>query len=421
MSSRERREVSAPSADRPLEIPAPSGGKLSLPFELLIALRYLTAKRKQAFISIISAISVLGVVVGVMALMVALGLMTGLQKEIRSKILGTTAHISLFRSHVLGAAPAVYGKGIVASVGGGSALATFKGIVPDVEKTVTDIGSQVEGGSLDALAAPSPDGLAPMLLGRELAGQIGVGPGDIVSVTSPRGRLSPMGLLPVVTKFRVAGLVHSGLFEFDAGWAYMPMATAQRLFVEDDRASLVELRVDDIYAVRRIADEVRAALGDDYLASNWIDLNQSLFSALWLEKMAIGVTIGLIVMVAALNIVATLILMVMEKHKDIAILVSMGASRGAVTRIFMLQGTIIGAAGTAAGAVLGWAACQVLDHFRLLRVPVDVYQISYVPFTLLPGDAAVVVAGAILTCFLATLHPARAAARLDPAEALRYE
>jgi len=428
------------SADRPLTLSAPSAGRFSLPFELLIALRYLTAKRKQAFISIISAISVLGVVVGVMALMVALGLMTGLQKEIRSKILGTTAHISLFRSrgqgfddyrqvvvraqrlpHVLGAAPAVYGKGIVASGGGGSALATFKGIVPDVEKTVTDIGSQVEGGSLEDLAAPSPDGLAPILLGRELAAQIGVGPGDIVSVTSPRGRLSPMGLLPVVTKFRVAGLVHSGLFEFDAGWAYMPMATAQRLFVEDDRASLVELRVDDIYAVRKIADEVRAALGDDYLASNWIDLNQSLFSALWLEKMAIGITIGLIVMVAALNIVATLILMVMEKHKDIAILVSMGASRGAVTRIFMLQGTIIGAAGTAAGAVLGWAACQVLDHFRLLRVPVDVYQISYVPFTLLPGDAAVVVAGAILTCFLATLHPARAAARLDPAEALRYE
>jgi len=428
------------SADRPLTLSAPSAGRFSLPFELLIALRYLTAKRKQAFISIISAISVLGVVVGVMALMVALGLMTGLQKEIRSKILGTTAHISLFRSrgqgfddyrqvvvraqrlpHVLGAAPAVYGKGIVASGGGGSALATFKGIVPDVEKTVTDIGSQVEGGSLEDLAAPSPDGLAPILLGRELAAQIGVGPGDIVSVTSPRGRLSPMGLLPVVTKFRVAGLVHSGLFEFDAGWAYMPMATAQRLFVEDDRASLVELRVDDIYAVRKIADEVRAALGDDYLASNWIDLNQSLFSALWLEKMAIGITIGLIVMVAALNIVATLILMVMEKHKDIAILVSMGASRGAVTRIFMLQGTIIGAAGTAAGAVLGWAACQVLDHFRLLRVPVDVYQISYVPFTLLPGDATVVVAGAILTCFLATLHPARAAARLDPAEALRYE
>jgi lipoprotein-releasing system permease protein len=410
-----------------------------LPYELLIALRYLTAKRKQAFISIISAISVLGVVVGVMALMVALGLMTGLQKEIRSKILGTTSHISLFRSrgegfddyrqvvervrrlpHVLGAAPAVYGKGIVASAAG-SDLATFKGIVPAEERTVTDIGSQVEGGSLEALGAPSSDGLPPILLGHELASKLGVGPGDIVTVTSPRGRLSPMGLLPLVSKFKVAGVVRSGLYEFDAGWAYMSLPAAQRLFSEGDRASLVELRVDDIYAVRRISTEIRAALGDEYIPSNWIDLNQSLFSALWLEKMAIGITIGLIVMVAALNIVATLILMVMEKHKDIAILVSMGASRGAVTRIFMLQGTIIGAAGTLAGAILGWAACQVLDRFRLLQVPVDVYQISYVPFTLLAGDAATVVVGAVLICFLATVHPARAAARLDPAEALRNE
>ena len=410
-----------------------------MPYELLIALRYLTAKRKQAFISIISAISVLGVVVGVMALMVALGLMTGLQKEIRSKILGTTAHISLFRSrgegfddyrqvvqrarqlpHVLGAAPAVYGKGIVASAAG-QALATFKGIVPAEEKTVTDIALQIEGGSLDALAGPPGAVPPPILLGRELANQLGVGTGDIVNVTSPRGRLSPMGVMPRMTKFRVVGLVRSGLFEFDNGWAYMSLQDAQRLFIEDDRASLVELRVDDIYAVRSIAREIKEALGDGYLASNWIDLNQSLFSALWLEKMAIGITIGLIVMVAALNIVATLILMVMEKHKDIAILVSMGASRGAVTRIFMLQGTIIGAAGTAMGAVLGWGACQVLDRYRVLQVPVDVYQISYVPFTLLPGDAAIVVVGALLTCFLATIHPARGASRLDPAEALRYE
>lgn len=410
-----------------------------MPYELLIALRYLTAKRKQAFISIISAISVLGVVVGVMALMVALGLMTGLQKEIRSKILGTTAHISLFRSrgegfddyrqvvqrarqlpHVLGAAPAVYGKGIVASAAG-QALATFKGIVPAEEKTVTDIALQIEGGSLDALAGPPGAVPPPILLGRELANQLGVGTGDIVNVTSPRGRLSPMGVMPRMTKFRVVGLVRSGLFEFDNGWAYMSLGDAQRLFIEDDRASLVELRVDDIYAVRSIAREIKEALGDGYLASNWIDLNQSLFSALWLEKMAIGITIGLIVMVAALNIVATLILMVMEKHKDIAILVSMGASRGAVTRIFMLQGTIIGAAGTAMGAVLGWGACQVLDRYRVLQVPVDVYQISYVPFTLLPGDAAIVVVGALLTCFLATIHPARGASRLDPAEALRYE
>ena len=411
-----------------------------MPFELRIALRYLTARRKQAFISVISAISVLGVVVGVMALMVALGLMTGLQREIRSKILGATAHISIFRSgnepfdnyrdvvtkvrkvpRVLGAAPTVYGKGLMMTAGG-SAVATIKGVVPAQERTVTDLASQVEEGQLDALDHVAEGSLPPVLLGRDLASTLGVGVGDVVSVTSPNGRLSPYGMVPSVKKFRVAGTVHSGLYEFDAQWAYIPLAVAQRLFTEgSDSASLVEVRIDDIYAVKEVAPHIVAALGEGHLTTDWIMMNQSLFSALWLEKVAIGITIGLIVMVAALNIVATLILLVMEKHKDIAILVSMGASRGAVTRIFMLQGTVIGAIGTMTGAVLGWGLCRVLDHYKLIRVPVDVYQISYVPFTLLPLDAATVIVGAVLICFLATIHPARGASRLDPAEALRYE
>jgi lipoprotein-releasing system permease protein len=411
-----------------------------MPFELRIALRYLTARRKQAFISVISAISVLGVVVGVMALMVALGLMTGLQREIRSKILGATAHISIFRSgnepfdnyrevvakvrtvpHVLGSAPTVYGKGLMITAGG-SAVATLKGIVPAMERSVTDLASQVEEGQLDALVRTDAGSLPPILLGRDLASTLGVGVGDVVTVTSPEGRLSPLGMLPRVTKFRVAGTVHSGLYEFDSQWAYVPLSVAQRLFTGgSDSASLVEVRLDDIYAVRAVAPHILAALGDGYLTTDWIMMNQSLFSALWLEKVAIGITIGLIVMVAALNIVATLILLVMEKHKDIAILVSMGASRGAITRIFMLQGTVIGALGTLTGAVLGWGLCRVLDHYKLIRVPVDVYQVSYVPFTLLPLDAATVIVGAVLICFLATIHPARGASRLDPAEALRYE
>jgi lipoprotein-releasing system permease protein len=411
-----------------------------MPFELRIALRYLTARRKQAFISVISAISVLGVVVGVMALMVALGLMTGLQREIRSKILGATAHISIFRSgnepfdnyrevvtkartvpHVLGAAPTVYGKGLMMTAGG-SAVATLKGVVPAQERTVTDLASQIEEGQLDALDNVAEGSLPPVLLGRDLASTLGVGVGDVVSVTSPNGRLSPYGMVPSIKKFRVAGTVHSGLYEFDAQWAYIPLAVAQRLFTEgSDSASLVEVRIDDIYAVKEVAPRIVAAVGQGYLPTDWIMMNQSLFSALWLEKVAIGITIGLIVMVAALHIVATLILLVMEKPKDIAILVSMGASRGAITRIFMLQGTVIGAMGTLTGSVLGWALCRVLDHYKLIRVPVDVYQISYVPFTLLPLDAATVIVGAVLICFLATIHPARGASRLDPAEALRYE
>jgi len=411
-----------------------------MPFELRIALRYLTARRKQAFISVISAISVLGVVVGVMALMVALGLMTGLQREIRSKILGATAHISIFRSgnepfdnyrdvvkkaravpHVLGAAPAVYGKGLMTTPGG-SAVAMLKGVVPAEERTVTDLASQVEAGQLDALDHVTEGSLPPVLLGRDLASTLGVGVGDVVSVTSPNGRLSPYGMIPSIKKFRVAGTVYSGLYEFDAQWAYVPLSVAQRLFTEgSDSASLVEVRIDDIYAVREVAPRIVAAVGQGYITTDWIMMNQSLFSALWLEKIAIGITIGLIVMVAALNIVATLILLVMEKHKDIAILVSMGASRGAITRIFMLQGTVIGALGTLTGAVLGWGLCRVLDHYKLIRVPVDVYQVAYVPFTLLPLDAATVIVGAVLICFLATIHPARGASRLDPAEALRYE
>lgn len=411
-----------------------------MPFELRVALRYLTARRKQAFISLISAISVLGVVVGVMALLISLALMTGLQGEIRSMILGTTAHISVFRSRsegfenyreatmavrkvprVLGSAPTVYGKVLMVSPAG-SDVATIKGILPALENTVTDLAAQIATGSLRPLESESGhDGLAPVLLGLELASKLGVGVGDVVSVTSPQGRLSPMGLLPRQAKLRVVGTVKSGLYEFDSAWAYVPFAVAQRLFDKGDSATLVEVRVDDMYAVKQIAPRILAALGDGYLTTDWIEMNRSLFRALWLEKTAIAITIGLIVVVAALNIVATLVLMVMEKHKDIGILVSMGASRAQVTRIFVLQGTLIGAMGTLVGSALGVAACRVLDAYKLIRIPADVYQIDHLPFRLLPGDAAIVVVGAVIVCFLATIHPARQAARVDPAEALRYE
>jgi lipoprotein-releasing system permease protein len=407
-------------------------------FELYVALRYLTAGRRQAFVSLISIISVLGVGVGVMALFIALGLMTGLQGEIRSRILGATAHLSLYSSHggaiseyrevveavrqvprVLGSAPALYTQALLSSATG-SKPAMLKGVLPEQERTVTELALQVEDGGLEVLEDPG-ENMPPILLGRDLAISLGVRAGDIVTVTSPQGRLTPMGVLPRMAKFLVAGSVRSGLYEFDSHWAYVPLATAQRMTASGDQATLVEIRVDDMYAVAEIADAVLRALGEGYATTDWIQMNHSLFSALWLEKTAIGITIGLIVMVAALNIVATLVLMVMEKHKDIAVLVAMGASRGMVTRVFMLQGTIIGAVGTLTGALTGWGACHVLDHYKLIRLPSDVYQISFVPFTLLPGDAALVVGGALLTCFLATIHPALGAARLDPAQALGYE
>ncbi len=409
-----------------------------MPWELRVALRYLTARRKQAFISLISAVAVAGVAVGVMALFVALGLMTGLQSEIRNRILGATAHVSIFRERgepigdyagvvrrargvpgVAGAAPAMYGKVLLTSATS-SAVATLKGIVPAEEKTVTDVVAKVREGPLAGFEAPA-EGPAPALLGAALADQLNVAAGDVVTVTSPRGRLSPIGLLPRVTRVRVAGTVRTGLYEFDAAWAYVPLAAAERLFDADDSRTLVEVRLDDLFAVKRAAKDLAAALGPGYVTTDWVQMNGSLFSALWIEKMAIGITIGLIVAVAALNIVATLVLMVMEKHKDIAILVSMGASRRSIMRIFMLQGTIIGAVGTTLGGLLGWSVCAVLDRYRLIRIPEDVYQIAWVPFRLLPVDAAVVLAGALLVCFLATLYPARGAARLDPAESLRYD
>jgi lipoprotein-releasing system permease protein len=409
-----------------------------LPWELRVALRYLTARRKQAFISLISAVAVVGVAVGVMALFIALGLMTGLQSEIRNRILGATAHLSIFRARgepledyaavvrkvravpgIAGAAPAMYGKVLLTSTSS-AAVATLKGIVPADERTVTDVVAKVREGPLASFEAPT-EGPAPVLLGAALADSLNVGVGDVVTVTSPRGRLSPIGLLPRVTRVRVAGTVRTGLYEFDAGWAYVPLAAAERLFDPSDSRMLVEVRLDDLFAVKKGAKDVLVALGDGYVTTDWVQMNGSLFSALWIEKMAIGITIGLIVAVAALNIVATLVLMVMEKHKDIAILVSMGASRASITRLFMLQGTIIGAVGTALGGLLGWTACRILDRYRLIRIPEDVYQIAWVPFRLLPGDAAVVLVGALLVCFLATLYPARGAARLDPAESLRYD
>jgi lipoprotein-releasing system permease protein len=407
---------------------------MNLPFELHVALRYLLARRKQALVSVISLISTVGVMVGVMAVIIALALTTGLQGELRDRILGSTAHIYVWKGdglrdyqaavrqlrgfpHVVGAAPAIIGIGLVSTPQGQSFI-TLKGIDPALEPSVTDIGRSMRQGSLAALT-DGGDGPPGILIGADLAKKLGVRVGDRVQLLTPEGTLSPMGMLPRSRPFAVAGIFSLGLFEFDTTYGLVTIPVAQRLTGRDE-PELIELRVDDIYRAPDVARAIMDQSAGTFLTEDWTKLNQSLFKALWLEKMAISITIGLIIMVAALNIVASLILLVMEKHRDIAILKTMGASGRSIRLIFMLQGAIIGVVGTGLGGIAGWAISTVADRYQLIRLPFDVYQVTHVPFVILPLDFVLVVVLAFLICLVATIYPSRQAAKLDPAEALRY-
>ena len=406
-----------------------------MPFELQIALRYLLAKRRQVFISVISLVSTLGVTVGVMALVIALALMTGLQQELRDRIVGSSAHVYVWKPAgitdyhaelervtsepgVVAGAPAVLGKALI--TGRDKSFITVKGIDPALEPGVTDLGGSMVSGSLDGLAPATEDDFPGIVIGRELAGTLGVRDGDLVTLVTPEGSLTPMGVMPRQRRFRVAGTFSLGLFEFDQTYGFVDLEAGMRL-AGLDRVDHLELRVADIYDAPRVADGIMNGFGGDYVTQDWADMNQSLYSALLLEKIAMGIGIGLIVAVAALNIVASLILLVMEKTRDIAILKTMGASSRSITLVFLLQGTIIGVLGTLVGATAGTLVSWVFDRYRLITIPSDVYQVSYLPFKLMPFDLAVVVVGAIVVCFVATLYPSRQAARLDPAQALRYE
>ena len=407
-----------------------------LPYELFVAVRYLLAKRKQAFISLISFISIIGVGVGVMAVLIAMALMTGLQKELRERIVGSSAHVYVFRlgdgiqdipaevakvrqvPRVIGAAPAVIGKGLL-TAGNSQSPVTVKGIDIALEPTVTDIRGAVRQGSLDGLRV-GPDDRDGIVLGIDLAKNLDVQVGDTVRLLTPDQVLSPIGPMARNRAFKVTGIFSLGLFEFDSEYALVDMAVAEHVFGRD-RPDFIQVRLDDMFAATAVAEDIQRRLGEEYATQDWAQMNRSLFSALWLEKMAISITIGLIIMVAALNIVASLVLLVMEKSRDIAILKTMGSSAASIRRIFMLQGLIIGLIGTGGGTLLGVLVIGVLDRYQLIRVPMDVYQISYVPFTLLPQDMIAVVAAALLICFVATIYPSRQAAKLDPAQALRYQ
>jgi lipoprotein-releasing system permease protein len=405
-----------------------------MPFELFVAIRYLVARRKQAFISLISFISTLGVAVGVAALIIAISLMTGLQGELRDRLLGSTSHIFVSRlgtpitnpaadvaqlrkvPHVVAAAPVVYGKALLRTART-DAYVTLKGIDPALE--VSDVRKAMQTGRLDAIIPANPDQPDGIVIGQALAKDLGVFVGDSVTVFTPEGTLSPMGVVPRTRRLKIVGLFSLGFFETDSSYGFVSLDVAKRLSGQD-YPTYIELRVDDVYRAQEVAADIHERFGKTYLAQDWTVSNGALFSALWLEKTGLAIAIGLIVMVAALNIIASLVLMVMEKSRDIAILKTMGAPARSIMIIFMLQGLLIGGAGTCIGAVLGRGLAYVLDRYRLIHIPVDVYSISYLPFRIQTGDFILVLVTAMLICFVATLYPSRQASRLDPAEALRY-
>jgi len=448
-------------------------------FELFIATRYLRAKRRQAFIGIITGISIAGVAAGVASLVVALAINNGFRQDLQQRLLGSTSHISLQRvaddgikdwpalmdrlskqPHVVAAAPAIFEQVLISS-GPRARGAVLKGMIPRYERQVGDLLNSVKEGSaapLDEQAQPiaggaesatssgesskagggarstesdSPDSLSgvaqrvaampPIVLGKDMADSLGARVGDPVLVTSPQGELTPFGMVPKYNRFRVVGIFNSGFFDYDSSWAFVRLSDAQRLFGLGDLISVIEFKVDDIYKADVISRELEDAAGKGFMATNWMEQNKALFHALRLERLVTFITIGLIVFVAALNILISLIMMVMEKTKDIAVLMSMGTRRAQVRNLFIAQGVLIGIVGTAIGLVLGYAISYAGGHYHVISLSPEVYSIDYVPFAprLLDGISVALVA--IGVSFVATLYPSWSAARILPAEALRYE
>ena len=411
-------------------------------YPLFIARRYLLARRKQAIIYIISLISVLGVIVGVAALVVVLALMTGFQDQIQAKIFGANAHLTVFsgvsgrplddvpaalsRLHacapIRAAAPVVYEKGMAQSeMNASGAAVLIKGVDPAAERSITDLASQVRG-DLAVLSLPGREGRDRAILGKDLALNLGVGPGDVVRVIIAKASVSPFVTVPRSREFEVAGVADAGFYDYDSSRVYVSLQAARRFMgLSPVQATAIEARVKDPRRVQEASRSVQAELGNAYYVNDLIRMNRTFFSALRLEKLGMSIAIGLIVLVAALNIISILVLMVMEKVRDIGVLVAMGAAPAGIRRIFLLQGLIIAAVGTAAGILLRVALAWLLDRYRLIALPVDVYFIPYVPFHIRPLDVAMVAFLTVGVSFLATLYPSWRAARLDPSEALRYE
>jgi lipoprotein-releasing system permease protein len=424
-------------------------------FELFVAARYLRAKRRQAVIGIITVISVIGVGAGVASLIIALAINNGFRQDLQDRLLGSTSHINLLRvesdgirnwqgllarlekqPHVVAGAPAIYEQ-VLISRGARAQGAVLKGISPEEERKVSDLLDSVTKGSRAALdehspsatnappaedeTTPRPASPPPIILGKDMADQLGSPVGSLVTITSPQGELTPFGIVPKYKRFKVAGIFSSGFYDYDNNWAFIRLSDAQKLFDLTDVVSVLEFKVDDIYKAPEIAEKLEAEAGKGFMSTNWMEQNRALFRALRLERVVTFITIGLIVFVAALNILISLIMMVMEKTRDIAVLVSMGAKKGQIRRIFIYQGLLIGVIGTVLGLIAGYALSWMGGHYHLVALSAEVYSIDYVPFAPRAVDGLLVAGVAIGISFIATLYPSWSAASVLPAEALRYE
>jgi len=407
-------------------------------YEAFISWRYLRSKRKGVFVSFITLISICGITLGVMALIIVLAVMTGLSGELRDKILGTHSHIMIFERggwirnhaellpkiasvpHVVGAAPFIFRQVMIQSDQTAS-KAMVKGIDAQAEQTTSDLARHVIGGALDFLEADAAVPGRGILLGKELAKTLGVAIGNTVTLIAPMQDASSRWPIPKQQMFQVSGIFDYGMYEYDSGLAYLSLTSAQDYFQTEQQVSGIEVKVDDIFVARRVAEELQKILGPIYSARDWSELNKNLFAIFGLYKKAMFLMLTLMVVVACLNIASSLILMVMEKHRDIAILKTMGASAASIMKLFVMQGLFIGLTGTGAGCLLGFIVCRVADTFHLIRLEGGVYYLNYLPFRMMPLDFTLVTVSSLVICFLATLYPARQAAKLDPAVALRCE
>lgn len=412
---------------------------MPLSFEYFIGGRYLRSRQKQGFISFITFLSVAGVTVGVMALIIVIAVMSGAESYFKNQILGVEAHVVVRgyngpiedyrkiaerlekRSGVITADPFVHSQVMLRAAGGISG-AVLRGIDPDQEI------NPVEGYDADMLERALRHGgrkngdvqVPGIILGTKLAAMLGVGVGDSLYLISPRGMISPIGHMPGMKRFEVTGAFESGFYEYDASLAYVHLKTAQDLLQIDDAASGIGLRIEDIYRADAVSRAIADELGYPYWTTDWMRMNRNFFSALKLEKKAMFIILTLIILVAAFNIASTLIMMVMGKTRDIAILKAMGATHRSIRKIFVFNGTVIGLIGTVLGTILGILGCVLLKHYQFIELPGDVYYFTTLPVELGILDVAAIVASAMAICFLSTIYPAYKASRLDPVEALRY-